>query len=141
MCMYIIRLPYTLYAAEVFSISWQSWKSLMTSEHNSWSCPSCKKERTKFATPVQSPMASSASESPAVQRDPDAQHTHSLSQRMLWAETQPSGTSLSEQRLPHVFLQMCLANLYCAAILFRHMLGKLLCSPPAQAMDLHEGQG
>lgn len=103
MCMYIICLPYTLYAAEVFSISWQSWKSLMTSEHNSWSCPPCKKEGAKFATPVQSPMASSASESPAVQRDPDAQHTHSLSQGILWAETQPSGTSLSEQRLPHVF--------------------------------------
>jgi len=47
-------------------------------------------------------VAGSASESPAVQRDPAAQRMHSLSQGMLWAETQPSGTSLSEQRLPYV---------------------------------------
>ena len=141
--MYIICLPYALYAAEVSSVSWQSWKSLMTSAHNRCSCPACKKTQpgAKFATPGPSPTASSASESPAVQRDPAAQRTHSLSQGMLWAETQPSGTSLSEQRLPHVFLQMRLANLYHAAILFRHMVGKLLCSPPAQAMDLCEVQG
>lgn len=102
----------------------------MTSERNRWSYPDCKKKKAKFATPVHSPMARSTSESPAVQRDPAAQRMHSLSQSVLWAETQPPGISLSEQRLPHgwfSFLQMHPANLCCAAILFRLMLKKLLC--------------
>lgn len=76
----------------------------MTSEHDRPDAlvPLYKKNKApKFVTPVLSPMASSASESPAVQRDPAAQHTYSTSQGMLWADMQPSGTSLSEQRPPH----------------------------------------
>lgn len=84
-------------------------------------------------------MASSASESPAVQRAPAALRMHSLSQGMLWAETQPSGTSLSGQRLPHAFcksawlvrgVQQC-----CLDICWRS------CCVPAQAMDSCEVQG
>lgn len=80
----------------------------MTSEHDRPDAlaPLYKKSKaSKFITPVLSPMASSASESPAVQRDPAAQRPYSTSQGMLWADMQPSGTSLSEQRPPHgVFL-------------------------------------
>lgn len=75
----------------------------MTSEHDRPDAlaPLYKKSKaSKFITPVLSPMASSASESPAVQRDPAAQRPYSTSQGTLWADMQPSGTSLSEQRPP-----------------------------------------
>lgn len=81
----------------------------MTSEHDRpdalASLYKKKSKASKFITPVLSPMASSASESPAVQRDPAAQRPYSTSQGMLRADMQPSGTSLSKQRPPHgVFL-------------------------------------
>lgn len=70
----------------------------MTSEHDRPDALALlegkKKEKApKFVTPVPSLMSSSASESPAVQRDPAALCAHRLA----------SGTSLSKQKLPCVF--------------------------------------
>lgn len=82
----LFRLPYTLYAAKVSSISWQSWKSLMISEHNRWSCPTCK--RIKGEQNVQHLFKALW---PALlvraQGSRGTQSTHSLSQGMWRAKT------------------------------------------------------